>query len=144
LDQHLGLGARHEGRGVEPEAQPPEFLLADDPAHRLAGEAPPRHGIEGFELLGSRRGALAIDQLQPIHAEGGFGEQPRIQLRRVDAGAPEQVAYPPPCAAHGQCQEIPSMAASWAAWFSVISASISSPRASPAITLSSLYRVRDR
>ena len=67
-----------------------------------------------------------------------FGEQPGIQFRRVDAGLPEQVAYPPPCCAHAECQEIPSMAASCAAWFSVISAEISSSSASPAITLSSL------
>jgi hypothetical protein len=119
-------------------AQAPELLLAEDPHHRLALEAARGEGFERLELLGRDLLALAIDQFQPVHLEGRFGEQPRIQFRRVDAGLAEQVAYPPPCCAHVECQEIPSIAASCAAWFSVISAEISSSSASPAITLSSL------
>lgn len=68
------------------------------------------------------------------------GEQLGVERRGFKSQAGENVAPAPPQRADTNrlAQLTCSMAASWAAWFSVISASISSSSASPAITFSSL------
>ena len=77
---------------------------------------------------------------QGVEPKGVPGQKLGIEGRGSEAQAVEHIAPAAPQRADADrpCQLTCSIAASWAAWFSVMRASINSSSASPAITLSSL------
>ena len=60
LDEGLGVGPRHQGLGREAKGQAPELPLADDPRHRLMGEAAAGEGGEGRRLLLGGQGRVRM------------------------------------------------------------------------------------
>ena len=87
LDQRLGVGTRVERARIDAEAAAVELADADDAGHRLALRAAARP---------RRRSRAAAAGLERVAGPGDIGlvaqpsgmaeQQPRVELRRVDAG----------------------------------------------------------
>ncbi|GGF45135.1 hypothetical protein GCM10011321_39610 [Youhaiella tibetensis] len=139
IDEEFGIGARHERGRIEPERQPVKFLLPQYARHRLTREPAQRQAFEPFERCRRSRLLLGAEQRQAIEAESLQRQKAGVEFRGIQVRRAEAVADRAPGGADGRpAQETPSMAASWAAWFSVMRAETSSSSASPSMTLSSL------
>ncbi len=82
FDHGLGLRSRHQGRGIELEIQPPEFLDPDDARHRLACEAARRQRGDRIGLAGIERARGLGGEARMVEAERVRHQEPRIQLGR--------------------------------------------------------------
>ena len=140
IDQQFGVRTRLERRRIEAEGQPIEFALANDTGHRFTGHTA-LHQFGKAQRVGLIDRPLFVGgERQAIHPQNMAGKQFGVERRGLEAEPAQNVA---PAAPQGPdadrlAQLIASMAASCAAWFSVINASISSSSASPEMTLSSL------
>ena len=87
LHHRLGLGPRHQGLGVEPQRQPPEFLAAEDARDRLARQPARR---QGGNVACFRDGEPAVrlrGETGVIERERVRHQQPRVELGRLQAVA---------------------------------------------------------
>ena len=124
------------------ERVPEKLAEAPDARHRLARE-PPRHITgEARRHLGQKRVAAMGDQALMGESGGMTQQNPRIERRQIDTAVPQHARRHDMSRIEGRRRieseghaSWLSMAASWLAWSSVISASmISSSAGSPCST----------
>ena len=115
IDQELGFGPWHQGRGRKRELQSVKFLLAKNTRNRLAGKAPVRQSIQVLQRVMSDYRGFSHAQTERIQTESVLRQEPRVKLGRANACAAEAIAHQTPGLSDRRAQFTPSMAASWAA-----------------------------
>ena len=85
LDEHLGLGSRHERAAVTAEGQPAEAPLAEDVGERLAAPSPLDERAAAVELrLGQRPVVLEVE-VEPCEPERVREDELGVEPRRADS-----------------------------------------------------------
>src|SRR5262249_16059975 len=130
----------------------PELLPSDDARDRLTGKATRRERLDGGDLLSRERPCRCRYQPGVTEVERVASEHPRVEVGRAHVGAAKRIRERAARRRDGRARPNQNRrgsgaahacgAASNAACCSVISASTTSPSASPATICGSLYRVR--